>query len=97
MANLYTSLVDPIFWVHHGNLDRVWWSWQSLDLDKRLTDIGGPNGPDWNSPNITLDFPLELATVASPLPVRDIMDIRVWPWCTDYDEVYPLHFQGLGQ
>lgn len=32
--------------LHHTNLDRLYWEWQSLDLPGRLTDIGGRNTPD---------------------------------------------------
>jgi tyrosinase len=23
----YDSPADPVFWLHHGNLDRLWWKW----------------------------------------------------------------------
>ncbi|KAI0474996.1 amino acid transporter [Xylariaceae sp. FL0804] len=32
---------DPIFYLHHTNLDRLWWEWQAADLPARLTDMGG--------------------------------------------------------
>lgn len=37
---------DPIFYLHHANLDRIWWTWQSMDLDARLTDMDGSNRPE---------------------------------------------------
>ena len=36
---------DPLFFVHHTNLDRLWWEWQSIDLSTRLTDMSGQNIP----------------------------------------------------
>jgi tyrosinase len=27
MSNPETSPADPIFWLHHANLDRLWWVW----------------------------------------------------------------------
>ncbi|KAJ0329305.1 hypothetical protein COL922a_012918 [Colletotrichum nupharicola] len=36
---------DPIFFLHHNNLDRLWWEWQSMNLTARLTDISGQNTP----------------------------------------------------
>jgi len=27
MSSPYTSPVDPVFWLHHANLDRLWWVW----------------------------------------------------------------------
>ncbi|KAI1762568.1 Di-copper centre-containing protein [Hypoxylon sp. FL1150] len=43
MINLYLSPGDPIFYLHHGFLDKLWWDWQTLDLETRLTEIGGNN------------------------------------------------------
>lgn len=43
MSDLFTSVNDPIFFLHHANVDRMWWLWQTMDLPKRLKDIkGGP-------------------------------------------------------
>jgi tyrosinase len=28
MANLATAAADPLFWMHHANIDRIWWQWQ---------------------------------------------------------------------
>ncbi|KAL7621602.1 hypothetical protein AAE478_008927 [Parahypoxylon ruwenzoriense] len=43
MINPFTSPGDPIFYLHHGYLDKLWWDWQSLNLSTRLTEIGGNN------------------------------------------------------
>ncbi|KKK13556.1 hypothetical protein ARAM_001726 [Aspergillus rambellii] len=37
---------DPIFYLHHAYMDRLWWKWQQMDLPRRLHDMGGPNVPD---------------------------------------------------
>ena len=31
-GDLFTSPADPAFWVHHGQMNRLWSSWQLLDL-----------------------------------------------------------------
>lgn len=43
MMNPALSPGDPVFYLHHGYLDKLWWDWQSLNLSTRLTDIGGNN------------------------------------------------------
>jgi tyrosinase len=27
MSNVSEAAADPVFWLHHGNLDRLWWVW----------------------------------------------------------------------
>ncbi|EFQ35939.1 hypothetical protein CGRA01v4_06143 [Colletotrichum graminicola] len=42
MDDVSLSPADPLFFMHHTNLDRLWWVWQSKNTS-RLTDMGGPN------------------------------------------------------
>jgi tyrosinase len=49
MTNPTTSPGDPIFYLHHSWLDKLWWEWQQLDLPNRYTDIGGSNTPSFDS------------------------------------------------
>ncbi|KXH65419.1 amino acid transporter [Colletotrichum nymphaeae SA-01] len=41
MENQNASPGDPIFFLHHANLDRLWWDWQLANLSSRLTDMSG--------------------------------------------------------
>ena len=41
MLDPIASPGDPIFYLHHTWLDKVFWGWQALDLPARLTDMGG--------------------------------------------------------
>jgi tyrosinase len=34
---------DPLFYLHHTWLDKLWADWQARDLPKRLTEMGGNN------------------------------------------------------
>ncbi|KAI1859674.1 uncharacterized protein JN550_011869 [Neoarthrinium moseri] len=45
MVDVVLSPGDPVFYLHHGWLDAMWWKWQSLDLPNRLKDMGGRNIP----------------------------------------------------
>lgn len=97
MGDLYTSPADPIFFLHHANLDRVWWSWQKKGPHKRLMDISGPiNLMDYGNEkggNVTLAFPLSMGVSAVDVTVGDIMDIKACGkpggvLCYDYDKLY---------
>ena len=38
-------MLDPLFYLHHTNLDRLWWEWQAVNLTARLYDMSGGNTP----------------------------------------------------
>ncbi|KAH7095915.1 common central domain of tyrosinase-domain-containing protein [Paraphoma chrysanthemicola] len=40
-SDFYNSPSDPYFWFHHAQVDRVWWTWQNQDLEKRRWTIAG--------------------------------------------------------
>ncbi|CZT16310.1 uncharacterized protein RCC_02152 [Ramularia collo-cygni] len=44
MANALTAPGDPIFFLHHTNLDRLFWAWQQRNAT-RLQDVSGANTP----------------------------------------------------
>jgi tyrosinase len=33
---------DPIFWLHHCNIDRLWWLWQKTNANPKVTAWTGP-------------------------------------------------------
>ncbi|KAK8046328.1 amino acid transporter [Apiospora saccharicola] len=43
MLDVALSPADALSFMHHNNLDRLWWQWQSKNLTSRLTDMGGIN------------------------------------------------------
>ncbi|KAM7201578.1 tyrosinase [Naviculisporaceae sp. PSN 640] len=98
MGDLFVSPADPIFHLHHGNLDRLWWSWQKLNLTARLTDISGPlvlmDYTNTYAGNTTLATPLSVGISGQDATVGDVMDIAACGdngvLCYEYDELYTL-------
>src|SRR5690606_33299428 len=41
MANAVSSPGDPLFYLHHAYIDRIWWQWQQKNLKKRVKEIAG--------------------------------------------------------
>ncbi|PMD60640.1 Di-copper centre-containing protein [Hyaloscypha bicolor E] len=41
MGNVFSSPGDPLSYLHHANLDRVWAFWQNIGLEARVRDISG--------------------------------------------------------
>ena len=79
MGDLYTSTNDPLFFLHHAGLDRLWAMWQEVDTKTRLYDVSdaeGPTGPPFGPPRkpLNLDTPMWMGFVAPDRPVRDVMD-----------------------
>ncbi|KAL4899881.1 hypothetical protein BDW74DRAFT_188766 [Aspergillus multicolor] len=45
IADIVASPGDPLFYLHHANLDRLWWTWQSANISSRRHEISGTNIP----------------------------------------------------
>ena len=80
-----TPLLDPLFYFHHGNLDRLWWLWQQADPEKRLYDLSGPTDKNDPTTKITFDFQLEYPGLAPSINIRDVMDSLLEPNCFTYE------------
>lgn len=86
MADMFTSNADPIFYLFHANLDRLWAAWQAANPKERQYDIGlpiAPRGviqiwPDAPAGNVTLDYALEPLTLgrSSVVKVGQLMNVK---------------------
>jgi len=87
--DLFVSPGDPLFYLHHGMIDRTWWIWQSLNKNKR-TGVEGISGTGTfldtpPSPNTTLDTVIDLGFSAGPaVTMRDLMSTTDGPLCYIY-------------
>jgi tyrosinase len=74
-GDFYSSPGDPAFWLHHGMIDRVWWIWQNLDLEKRLKDVSMTMTMFNNPPtrNGTLEDSFDLGLLAGEWKMKDLM------------------------
>ncbi|KAK9481697.1 hypothetical protein V1527DRAFT_486371 [Lipomyces starkeyi] len=97
ISDLYSSPGEPVFFLHHANIDRLWDLWQRLDWPSRKYDISGPNTSfaypfnfygDKPYRNITLDYQMDfqglLSTDNQIVAVDDVMDIQGGRLCYTY-------------
>lgn len=66
-----------MFFLHHPQIDRIWWQWQQMNPDKRLSEYNGKAdhyGED-ESREVSLDDKLPMLGLAEELTVREVMDI----------------------
>lgn len=76
---------DPLFYLHHGNLDRILWTWQQKDLATRLNQVGGPITPfDYGGQNVTLDFELNMGKLAGNATLKDLLNTEGETLCYTY-------------
>ncbi|OTB16984.1 hypothetical protein K445DRAFT_21175 [Daldinia sp. EC12] len=83
-----TSPNDPLFFLHHTQIDRLWTLWQQEDPEARTNAYGGiktqnsPGGP--TPPEATLDDILPMNNLAKDIPVRDVMSTQSDLLCYTY-------------
>ncbi|KAK0633958.1 hypothetical protein B0T14DRAFT_411105, partial [Immersiella caudata] len=71
---------DPIFFLHHAQVDRLWWLWQKEDAS-RLTTY---DGTDHLGTPVTLNDALPMEDLAPDGIVADYMDITGPKLCYTY-------------
>ncbi|CAE6472799.1 unnamed protein product [Rhizoctonia solani] len=85
------SPADPLFFLHHNNVDRLWALWQGRD-PQRLQEYGGNTVQSQSRtdgsryPLATLDDTIDVGIPGSPpVKVRDLMDTQGPTLCYKYD------------
>lgn len=97
-GDFYASPGDPFFWLHHGQVDRIWWIWQNLGLggagnngsangsESRLQAIAGTitfeNVPP--SRDARLNDTIDIGVNAGPILISDAMSTLDGPFCYIY-------------
>ena len=85
-GDLFTSPGDPVFWLHHGQVDRMWTFWQATSPKTRQNAIVGTD--TWmNSPpsaNTTLDHIVDLGYAGENIRLGDTMSTTSGPFCYIY-------------
>ncbi|KAJ3093679.1 hypothetical protein HDU97_009261 [Phlyctochytrium planicorne] len=91
MADPSWSTNDPIFFLHHGMVDKTWWRWQTLCPSFRKSYNGFYNMNNGNSPDPAAgpNNPQGVADVSNqldswPFKVSDVLDTQSGVLCYTY-------------
>ncbi|KAI4658211.1 uncharacterized protein J4E79_007193 [Alternaria viburni] len=88
--DFFVSPGDPLFYLHHAQIDRTWWIWQQLDRKARTSEAGGISGTGTflNMPpsaNTTFDTTINLGYAADGTErMEDLMSTTEGPFCYIY-------------
>ncbi|KAH8822354.1 hypothetical protein DL96DRAFT_1819856 [Flagelloscypha sp. PMI_526] len=85
MLNSQSSILDPIFYMHHGWIDKLWYDWQQADPTNRTYDIAGCTTIDRTcAQNTTLSFGMTVDSLAPDVTVGDVMNTTGDFLCYEY-------------
>ncbi|RAH77187.1 Di-copper centre-containing protein, partial [Aspergillus japonicus CBS 114.51] len=88
MGDVSGSPGDPVFFLHHGFVDRNWWAWQSADPDNRLYQLSGyttESEPATGWVNVTLEYNLTSYEILPDVTIERVMDTEGGYLCYTYD------------
>ncbi|KAI8833779.1 hypothetical protein BJ741DRAFT_710022 [Chytriomyces cf. hyalinus JEL632] len=86
MSNASVSPNDPIFWLHHGYVDKYWWRWQT-QCEQFLYDYGGTlmSANDPNGNGIDAKASADQYTASWPFKVQQLLNTQGGdPLCYTY-------------
>jgi len=86
-SDFINSPADPAFFPHHAMVDRVYWTWQNMDLESRKEAIaGGVSGVGDGGARGTLDDVITLGEYVGfgNVTIREAMSTVGGPFCYVY-------------
>jgi tyrosinase len=85
-GDFYTSPGDPAFWLLHAMIDRIWYIWQSQDLQNRMQVIAGGTAMFGGNTLGTLNDIVNITYVAKVVPqLKDLMSTVDGLFCYVYE------------
>ena len=77
------TTVDPLFFLHHAQLDRLWWQWQNIDPNNRLKEYTGHHFNN-STTNATVEDRLTFAGFMDDISVFEVMNTQGDMLCYHY-------------
>ena len=91
-GDVYVSPAEPVFWLHHGQVDRHWWMWANyLEKEVKTRTSQYEGGTNWMNPNspkgkVTDPQWLDVVTPAGTLGIKsnELFSTTAGPFCYLY-------------
>ena len=87
MEDFYASPGDPAFYLHHGQVDRMYTVWQDIDPATRRNALNGTMtfgyAPD--TPEVTLETVIDWGVLGQPRKMGELMDPMGGYLCYRYE------------
>lgn len=92
--DFFASPTDPAFFLHHGQIDRLWWQWQLKDPQNRIYGKNALFGTGTMlnippSPNTTLTDYENFLILDQHRQVKELMSAEAGPFCYRYQDPSP--------
>lgn len=85
LSDPFTAPNDPMFFLHHAQVDRVYWIWQMQDFKNRQNVFGTQTLLDFPpSPNATVEDFLDVSPLNDQVKIKDMMNTVGGPLCYVY-------------
>jgi tyrosinase len=75
--------LDPVFFLHHTNLDRLWWQWQNTAQGGRVNAYQGKANNNTDIRATLMDV-LDVGGLSRSLQVADVMETTQGLFCYTY-------------
>ncbi len=88
MSDVDSSPGDPVFFLHHGFIDRNWMQWQNADSSVRTYQIQGyttQTEPSSGWVDTTLSYMLSAMNVIPSVELQQVMDTQGGYLCYTYN------------
>ncbi|KAK8000725.1 hypothetical protein PG990_013325 [Apiospora arundinis] len=85
-GDFFNSPNEPLFWLHHGMVDRVWWTWQNQKPVERAFQVAGTRTMNNNPPsdNVTIEDTFDMGYNGGEVVIKDLVSTVAGPYCYIY-------------
>ncbi|KHN99588.1 tyrosinase [Metarhizium album ARSEF 1941] len=89
-----TAANDPLFFLHHANLDRLWWRWQRENPSVRLLEYSGKHMYNSTGPASRSDV-LMYDRFTNDVAVGEVMSTEGGAWFPEESHRHDAHSSGI--